>query len=196
MKLYELTGNFAELFDRFDEIDNYTPDTDALGRYIDDSGNVIEDIDAYREAYRTAWFETLSALEEEFDIKAENIACYIKNLSAEIKAMKEEENALRRRRQAFENSVERLKGYLLGSMNAIGKAKIEMPRARLSVRRNAESLVVDDELSFIGWAQQNNDNFLKYAMPEIRKTEVKKAAQAGKELPFVHLARTESLIIK
>lgn len=196
MKLYELSDTFSELFDRFDEIDNYTPDTDALGRYIDDSGNVIEDIDAYREAYRTAWFETLSALEEEFDIKAENIACYIKNLSAEIKAMKEEENALRRRRQAFENSVERLKGYLLGSMNAIGKAKIEMPRARLSIRRNAESLVVDDELSFIGWAQQNNDNFLKYAMPEIRKTEVKKAAQAGKELPFVHLARTESLIIK
>ena len=65
MKLYELTGNFAELFDRFDEIDNYTPDTDAAGRYVDDSGNVIEDLNAYREAYRQAWFETLSALEED-----------------------------------------------------------------------------------------------------------------------------------
>ena len=28
MKLYELTGNFAELFDRFDEIDKPTPPED------------------------------------------------------------------------------------------------------------------------------------------------------------------------
>lgn len=196
MALYELTGAFAELFDRFEEIDSFTPDTDANGNYISENGNIITDLEALRESYRQAWFNTLDGIEAEFDEKAESVAVYIKNMSAEIKALKQEEDALKRRRMAFEKSVERLKGYLLGSMNAIGRLKIDMPRARLSVRKNAESLVVDDDLQFIQWAQKNNDNLLKYNLPEIRKTDTKKLVQAGEKLPFVHLTRTESLIIK
>ena len=196
MELYTLSDTFNELFDRFDEINNYTPDTDANGNYISENGEIITDLEALREAYRSAWYDTLTALETEFDVKAENIAVYIKNMTAEAKAMKHEEDALRRRRQAFEKSIERLKGYLLGTMNAIGRAKIEMPKARLSIRRNAESLVVDDEMQFIKWAQENADELLKYSMPEIRKTDTKKVLQSGEKVPFVHLTRTESLLIK
>lgn len=196
MKLYELTNAFAELFDQFDEIDSYTPDTDADGRYIDADGNIIENLEALRERYRAAWFDTLTAIEEEFDVKAENVAVYIKSLNAEIKALKAEEDALKRRRMAFEKSVERLKGYLLGSMHTVGRLKIDMPRAKLSVRKNAESLVVDDDLRFIEWAQAHNESLLKYSLPEIRKTDAKKLVQAGEQLPFVHLTRTESLMIK
>lgn len=186
MKLYELSNQFADLFDRFDEINEFTPE----------DGEEIPDLDAFRESMREAWFDTLSGIEEEFDIKAENIACYIKNINAEIKAMKEEEAALRRRRQAFEKSVERMKGYLLGSMLAIGRSKIDTPRARLSVRNNAESIVIDDAAGFIGWAEENAVELLKYAAPEIRKTDAKKLLQAGEVLPFAHLTRTESLTIK
>lgn len=196
MKLYELTAEFTELFDRFDEIDQFTPETDESGNYVDVSGEIINDLEAMRESYRSAWFDTLTALECEFDSKAENIACYIKNMAAEIKAMKEEEAALRRRRQAFEKSVERMKSYLLGNMKAIGKFKIDMPRARLSIRNNDESLVVDDAPSFILWAKDHADELLKYADPEIRKTDAKKLLQTGEQLPFVHLARTQSLTIK
>lgn len=196
MKLYELSAAFAELFDQFDEIDSYTPDTDANGKYISDSGEVINDLEALRERYRAAWFDTLTAIEEEFDVKAENVAVYIKSLNAEIKALKAEEDALKRRRMAFEKSVERLKGYLLGSMHTVGRLKIDMPRARLSVRKNAESLVVDDELRFIEWAQKNNESLLKYSLPEIKKTDTKNLMQSGKKIPFVHLTRTESLMIK
>ena len=120
MKLYELSGLFDDLFDSFEDIDNYTPE----------DGEEIPDIDAFRERMREGWFDTLSAIEAEFDVKAENIACYIKNMNAEIKALKAEEDALKRRRKAFENSVERLKGYLLGSMNAIGRRKIDTPQRR------------------------------------------------------------------
>ena len=186
MKLYELSNQFAELFDSFEDINNYTPE----------DGEEIPDLDAFRERMREAWFDTLSGIEAEFDVKAENIACYIKNMNAEIKALKAEEDALKRRRKAFENSVDRLKGYLLGSMNAIGRRKIDTPRACLSVRRNAESIVIDDPAQFIRWAQTHRDNLLKYAEPEIRKTDAKKLVQAGEELPFVHLTRTESLQIK
>ncbi|MBQ1239386.1 MAG: siphovirus Gp157 family protein, partial [Ruminococcus sp.] len=177
-------------------INTYTPDKDADGNYIDDDGEIITDLEALRENYRQAWFDTLTAIEGEFDTKAENIAVYIKNMTAEVKALKAEEDALRLRRKAFEKSVERMKAYLLGSMHAVGKLKIDMPRARLNIRKNAESLVVENDAAFIEWAQAHNNSLLKYSLPEIRKTEAKKLVQAGKQLPFVHLARSESLQIK
>ena len=196
MKLYELSTTFADLFDQFDEINTYTPDKDADGNYIGDDGEIITDLEALRESYRQAWFDTLTAIEGEFDAKAENIAVYIKNMSAEVKALKAEEDALKRRRLAFEKSVERMKAYLLGSMHATGRLKIDMPRARLSIRKNAESLVITDNAAFIEWAQAHNNDLLKYAPPEICKTDAKKLVQAGERLPFVHLTRTESLTIK
>ena len=52
MKLYELSATFADLFDRFDEINSYTPDTDADGNYIGDDGEIITDLEALRESYR------------------------------------------------------------------------------------------------------------------------------------------------
>ena len=196
MKLYELSTTFADLFDRFDEINSYTPDTDADGNYIGDDGEIITDLEALRESYRQAWFDTLTAIEGEFDTKAENIAVYIKNMTAEVKALKAEEDALRLRRKAFEKSVERMKAYLLGSMHAVGRLKIDTPRARLSIRKNAESLVVENDAAFIEWAQAHKNDLLKYAQPEIRKSDAKKLVQAGEPLPFVHLTRTESLTIK
>lgn len=194
--LYEITGQFRELFDRFDEINDYTPDTDAEGRYIDGNGDIIEDLGAYREFLLNGWFDTVSMLEDEFETKAENLAAYIKNLNAEIDSIKKEEQALKMRRIAFENSAGRLKTHLLYSMNAIGLKKIETPRAKITVRKNAESVAVDDELGFIRWAQENAEELLKYSMPDIRKTNVKHLLQTGEALPYVHLTRTESVIIK
>ena len=78
MELYQMTEQFNELFDRFDEIDNYIPDTDEFGRYIDGNGEIIEDLNAFREKLRSAWFDTLVGLEAEFNDKAENIAVYLK----------------------------------------------------------------------------------------------------------------------
>ena len=40
MKLYESTADFDELYERFDEIDSWEPDTDEDGKPIDDNGNV------------------------------------------------------------------------------------------------------------------------------------------------------------
>lgn len=37
--LYNLTGDFVELFDKFDEIDNYEPDWDENGNQLPDRYN-------------------------------------------------------------------------------------------------------------------------------------------------------------
>lgn len=196
MKLYEISGMFAELFDRFDEIANYTPDTDEYGRYVTEEGDIIEDLDAYRNAYLTAWFDSLTALEGEFNEKAENVAVYINNLTADINEMKAEEKRLKSRRVSAENQVERMKKYLINSMQAIGVKKISMPRARITLRLNAESVVVENEKALIDWAMRHDETILKYQEPEPKKTDIKELLRMGQQIPYAHLERKESVTIK
>lgn len=196
MKLYEITGMFAELFEQFDELANYTPDTDEYGRYITEDGDVIDDLDAYREGVLTAWFDTLTAIEGEFNEKAVNIAIYIKNLNADIAAMKQEEAQLRERRRRCERQAEQMKTYLFNSMKAIGLAKIDAPRAKITLRKNPLSVSVDNEQALIHWAEEHDDSILKYEQPTVRKNEVKSLLNLGVQIPFVHLENKESVVIK
>ena len=176
MKLYELTEMYSDLFNQFDAINEWEPDTNADGMPIDDDGNIIANVDAYRNKMLTAWFDTLTGIEGEFDEKAESIAIYYKQLLAEAKM---------------------LKTYLFKSMQALGRQKIDMPRAVMSLKKNAPSLVVDDEISFVEWAEEHNlDHLLKYSMPEVKKNDVKALCKKGEEIPFVHMEAKQSLSIK
>ena len=178
MTLYEISGDFKVLYDQLDNMIN-------------------EDLtSAEREVMENAWFDTLESIEADFEEKAENVACFIKTLKAEAEMMAAEEKALAARRKSRETRIESLKAYLLGSMDAIDLKKIDRPKARISTRNNAESVAIDDPLGFILWAQENNEDLLKYSEPEINKIEVKKHLQEGGYLPHCHLQRTRSVIIK
>lgn len=197
MKLYELSTDFSRLFDDFDAICSYEPEKNDNGEYVDDDGNVINDITAYRQELQEAWFDTLDGIEQEFEDKAENVAAFIKSLKAEADDLKEEEAALNRRRKVKENQIERLKAYLLENMKLIHRQKIDTPRARLSVRTNPESVQFDDENDFIKRCElAGADDFLRYKKPEIDKTEVKSALKRGEQIEGARLIRTQSLIIK
>lgn len=159
MKLYELTNDFTQLFDRFDEISKLGDDT---------------------EEYKQAWFDTLSSIEEEFEVKAENIAAYIKELTAAAKYLKAEEEALSKRRKAKEKQAEWLKKYLLESMQDIGRTKIDRPMAVLSVRNCPESVKFQDEKAFVDACMASgHDEYLRYKTPEIDRTVVKEVLQRG-----------------
>lgn len=197
MKLYELTEMYSDLFNQFDAINEWEPDTNADGMPIDDDGNIIANVDAYRNKMLTAWFDTLTSIEGEFDEKAESIAIYYKQLLAEAKMLKAEKAAIAKRQSQKEKQAESLKTYLFKSMQALGRQKIDMPRAVMSLKKNAPSLVVDDEISFVEWAEEHNlDHLLKYNMPEVKKNDVKALCKKGEEIPFVHMESKQSLSIK
>lgn len=159
MKLYELTNDFAQLFDRFDE---------------------ISELDGGTETYQQAWFDTLSGIEEDFEIKAEQIAAYVKALRAEAKTLKAEEAILAKRRKAKEKQAEWLKKYLLESMQAIGRKKIDRPMAVLSVKNCPESVKFQDEKAFVDACMASgHDEYLRYKTPEIDRTVVKEVLQRG-----------------
>lgn len=197
MKLYELTEMFSDLFSQYDAISEWEPDTNADGMPIDDDGNIIANVDAYKNKMLTAWFDTLTGIEGEFNEKAESIAVYYKQLLAEAKMLKAEKAAIAKRQSQKEKQAENLKAYLLNSMQALGRQKIDMPRAVISLKKNAPCLVIDDEISFVEWAEEHNlAHLLKYSMPEVKKNDVKALCKKGEEIPFVHMESKQSLSIK
>ena len=176
MKLYELTNDFAQLFEQFDEISELGDDT---------------------EEYQQAWFDTISGIEEEFEVKAEQIAAYVKALKAEAEALKAEEAFLAKRRKTKEKQAERLKKYLLESMQAIGRKKIDRPMAVLSVRTCPESVRFGDEKAFIDACMNSgHDEFLRYKTPEIDRAAVKEVLQRGGKVEGAYLARDQRIDIK
>ena len=197
MKLYDYADQFEELFDSFDAIADYEPEMNEDGQYIDDDGNIISDIDAYRAEMQTAWFDTLDGIEGEFDMKAENIACFIKQLGEDLELLKKHKSAFERRRKAKENQLERMKTYLIDCMNKTKRTKIDMPKAKITVKNNAESAQFISEKEFIKMCMSKGlDDYLRYKDPEINKTAVKSALKSGQIIPGAKLGRTQSLIIK
>ena len=84
---------------------------------------------------------------------------------------------------------------LVDNMQATGKKKIDRPKAKLSLKNNAESTSFASEAKFIKWAKENNRNYLRFPEPEIDKTAVKKALQNGEKIPGASIIRTVSVII-
>lgn len=126
--------------------------------------------------------DTLESIETEIDIKADNIACLLKGLDAEIEAIKAEEVRLAKRQKVKENARNRICEYLSTTLLAMGKTEIETARNRISFRKSEKTLIADKN-AFIEWASANNDTLLTYGKPTISLTAVKEAILGGAELP-------------
>lgn len=202
MRLYDITDNFVELFDEFEQIEAYEPEKDENGAYIDENGEIIKNPTAFIEErkaeMRQAWFDTLESIEELFEDKAVNIAVYIKNLEADAALLKAEKLRLQERQSKKEKTAAKLREYLIDSMNLIKREKIDSPQAFIRVKLNPESTVIDDEDSVILWAQKNNhdEDVLNYQKPKILLNEVKKLIRSGENIPGAHLHRAKNIEIK
>lgn len=135
--------------------------------------------------------EALDALLMERDAKVENIACCIKNLTADAKALKEEEAALSARRKTTEKKAERLKDYLTYALQG---EKFQTAKCAVSFRKST-SVEVDD--SFVEWAQASgNEDLLRYKLPEVDKTAIKARLTSGEEIPCARFVQNTSITIK
>jgi type I site-specific restriction-modification system R (restriction) subunit len=166
MKLYELTNDYLALLDA---IDNDEIPEEAIA-------------------------DTLEAITACIEDKADSIACLLKNLDADIVAIKAEEARLAERRKAKEKSHERIKQYLSETLQRAGLDKIETARNRITFRKS-ESVEVDEE-AFIKWAEINRDDLLTYSAPKVNKTEVKKALKDGIEIVGAELRIKNNIQIK
>lgn len=141
--------------------------------------------------------DTLEALDGEFDEKADDTACYVKQLLSDAQAIKEESANLNERAAAKVHKADRLMDYLYQQFKERGKDKLETTRNVLKIRKNPPAVQIDDEAEFIHWAKgQKEVNLLVFKDPTINKAAVKNALKAGEEIPYAQLVSGEKLTLK
>lgn len=140
-------------------------------------------------------YEAFASLQIERDAKIENMALWYKDLTAEAKAIREEEKALAERRKNAENKAERLKGYL---DEALAGESYKTSRVAVSYRKSTaleikpeDETTVLKELEAIGL-----DNCIVYQTPKISKTELTKALKAGAVVPGAELVERNNIQIR
>jgi hypothetical protein len=139
---------------------------------------------------------TLECVQDSADEKVNAIACIIKNLTGDIKAIKEEVNNLNARMRYKQNNIDRLERYLTNYLPLVGYAEkpFENGKHRISFRKSTQ---VDVLPGFIEWAETNHaDELLRYTAPEPNKKAIKDAISAGKDVDFVRIVENRNLQIK
>ena len=164
MKLYEIKDLYSLFYDKVE------------------AGEIDED----------AIVDTLESIDGEFEDKADNIACLIKNLLAESDAIKAEEKTLKDRRESKERRAESLKNYLSITMQQIGKSKIETARNAISFRKST-SLQITDEALFM---EKYPELVVTKIVNSIPKKEVTDAIKAGGAFVGTELVEKQNIQIK
>jgi uncharacterized protein YlxW (UPF0749 family) len=158
MKLYELTTNYLSLMEMAEEMD-----TDTLK-------------------------DTLESIEEEINDKAENIAKLIKNLNADVDALKIEEKRLADRRKSLENKVTHLKEYLQNQLEVAGLDKVKRPTLTISIQNNPPSVKVLDEKLL--------SDYMIPVEPKLDKKAILTALKEGMEVSGAELQQTRGVRIR
>lgn len=129
--------------------------------------------------------EALEYLQMARDKKIENIGCWIKNLLADAKALKEEKDKFAMRQKAAEGKAKSLKEYLSGYLNG---EKFESTEVSISFRKSDSVVVAENAIV--------PEEFLKYAEPAPDKVGLKAALKAGKKIPGITLVTSQNIQIK
>lgn len=128
--------------------------------------------------------QALDSLKVARETKLENCGLVYKSLTAEAKALREEEIALAERRRRKESNAERLKAYINNSLAGEG---LETARIKYSYRKSTSVLIDnEDDLPEDYWKIQ--------ATPD--KTKLRDALKSGVLVPGAELVTNQNLQIK
>ena len=166
MTLYELTGEYQRLYELADELE---------GQDFDET---IRD--------------TMESLDGKFEDKAEAYGMVIKNLEADLDAIKSEEKRLADRKRSISNNVVTMKKRLQDAMVIANKPKFKTALFSFSVQKNPKKVVMDE--TDIGRIPLE---YLSIQMPVINKGAIKDALTEGVDLSGIaHFEQDESLRIR
>ena len=156
MKLYELTSEYRQIMAEIEEAE----------------GELTDELES-----------RLSAIEADFNSKAESVAMMYRELIAESEAIKAEADRLLKRAKTLGNRGEWLREYLRNEMLGAGVKKVEgvVP---VAIRQAPPSVIVDDEDAIPAdfWCVEEVRKLDKKAIIDAWKT-------TGTDEPGVHVER-------
>ena len=129
--------------------------------------------------------EKLGALQMERDDKIENVALWIKDLKAEIDALKAEKQAFADRQKSAERKLESLNKWLT---EALEGEKFKTTKVAVSFRKT-KSVQINNIFDI-------DDSFLRYKDPEPDKKAIKEAIEAGQSVKGAQLVENTSISVK
>lgn len=138
-------------------------------------------------------FEAFERLQIERERKIENIALWIKDLTAEAKAIEEEIKTLTDRKTALKNKAKRLESYLARMLDG---SKFSTPRCVVTFRCS-RSLQVDDSVGLVRWCQDNgHEDCIVLQPPDVSKKAITDLIKAGVDVPFARLTEKLNMGVK
>ena len=136
--------------------------------------------------------DTLDGMASDIEVKAKNVAFFIRNLEASAEQIKLAEKAMSDRRKSLENKAERIKEYLKNNMQACNFTKIECEYFTLSIQKNPHRLVIDDA----GKIPQHLYVYPEAPPPYPDNALIKEKLKAGEVIDGVYLVQDTRLVIK
>lgn len=133
--------------------------------------------------------DTLEALTDAIEDKAENTAKIIKQLEANAEMLANEAKRLSERKSAIENNVRNLKSYLQEQLEKCGKSKIKGEIFTVAIQNNPQSVDVLDETKIPA------AYFIEQA-PKLDRKELLMHLKAGETIPGATVKQTRSLRIR
>ncbi|MED3623235.1 siphovirus Gp157 family protein [Neobacillus thermocopriae] len=133
--------------------------------------------------------DTLAALNDAIEIKADGYAKVMKNLEAQAKAIKAEEERLAERRKSLENNIKKLKESLKQAMLNAGMKRIKTELFSFTIQKNPPSVEVLNEKAI-------PVNYFVPQDPKLDKKSILADLKNGIEVPGVELKQSEGLRIR
>lgn len=132
----------------------------------------------------------LAALESDFNAKATNIACLIREITAESQAVTETAKTLQTRAQRLDKRAALLRDYLHQQMQIIGLNNAADSRISVALKKNPPSVRVDTDTIPLEYCRVIPERV------EPDKTAIKTALKSGITIPGCALIQTTRLDIK
>jgi len=151
--------------------------------------DAIEDGD---EDTLTACRDTLEGMQIDVDMC---VAAYVESIKRNqvfSDALKAEIDTLKKRNEVSDNKVNRQKEFLKAFMQKVDKKKVETSTCAVSLRNNAEKLVVEDEKQLIVFLKHN----AKWCVKTKETIDLNSVKNLMFSVPFTKKEKTQSLIIK
>jgi len=136
--------------------------------------------------------DTLESLTGDLEVKATNVAMFLRNLEASADAIKVAEKAMADRRKSLEAKADRMRQYLLDNMLRTGISKIDCPYFALSIRKNPPSVEVINQ----GMIPDEYFDIPEPLPAVLNKNRLKEDLKAGVVIEGAKLTSGSSLQIK